>query len=597
MHFTKDSRCIIYGTHLGIAQNMLDYDYLCDRWPSVAAFFSTWEVGKQYKLFYGDKEFFLPTINNREAVDSFENIDTLINLASFRSCSNVNKEALASQKFKNIFTIAEGVAEREIREIITLASQQEKTTMFGPSIVWWLISQVFRIGHTGGSLDNIVKSRLYQAWNVAIVSKSWWMMNELCRIVSSRTNWVHTALQVWWDRFLMTTFQDIVKYFETQDEIKMIVLLWEVWNKDELIIADMVQNWEITKPIVAWCIGDSAEKLTSEVQFGHAWAKANSKEEKALYKNNYLRQAGVSVPDNFDDLGNMIQEVYTTNFWPLKIPSSLPLHLQQKIDILRSRRKTRFTSTISNEKSDELTYNWKPISTFVQDQSLTKVIWHLRLKKELPEYACNFLTTALILLADHGPAVSGATNTIITARAGKDLVSSLIAWLATIWPRFWGAIDGAAKWLFTAIRDKKSAWDIIFEHKKQWAYIQWIGHKVKSKYNPDKRCLLLDEIAKTFSYKKHFLLAKDVESLTLEKKPTLILNVDWYIAAMFLDIMTDIWLSHKEIEQYINAWLFNWFFVIARSIWLIGHYLDQQRLQEWLYRTSREDILYQEENS
>lgn len=73
-----------------------------------------------------------------------------------------------------------------------------------------------------------------------------------------------------------------------------------------------------------------------------------------------------------------------------------------------------------------------PVQQFVQDGSLGKVIGHLRLKKALPEYACQFIDTVLILLADHGPAVSGATNTIVTARAGKDLVSSLIAGLATI---------------------------------------------------------------------------------------------------------------------------------------------------------------------
>ena len=32
-----------------------------------------------------------------------------------------------------------------------------------------------------------------------------------------------------------------------------------------------------------------------------------------------------------------------------------------------------------------------------------------------------------MLCADHGPCVSGAHNTIVTARAGKDLVSSLVA--------------------------------------------------------------------------------------------------------------------------------------------------------------------------
>ena len=38
----------------------------------------------------------------------------------------------------------------------------------------------------------------------------------------------------------------------------------------------------------------------------------------------------------------------------------------------------------------------------------------------------------LIVTADHGPAVSGAHNTIVSARAGKDLVSSLCSGLLTI---------------------------------------------------------------------------------------------------------------------------------------------------------------------
>jgi ATP citrate (pro-S)-lyase len=35
-------------------------------------------------------------------------------------------------------------------------------------------------------------------------------------------------------------------------------------------------------------------------------------------------------------------------------------------------------------------------------------------------------------------------NTVITTRAGKDLVSSLVAGLLTIGTRFGGALDGAA---------------------------------------------------------------------------------------------------------------------------------------------------------
>ncbi len=42
--------------------------------------------------------------------------------------------------------------------------------------------------------------------------------------------------------------------------------------------------------------------------------------------------------------------------------------------------------------------------------------------------------------------ITGAHNTIVTSRAGKDLVSSLVAGLLTIGPRFGGAIDDAARY-------------------------------------------------------------------------------------------------------------------------------------------------------
>ena len=40
---------------------------------------------------------------------------------------------------------------------------------------------------------------------------------------------------------------------------------------------------------------------------------------------------------------------------------------------------------------------------------------------------------------------AGAHNTIVTSRAGKDLISCLVSGLLTIGPRFGGAIDDAAR--------------------------------------------------------------------------------------------------------------------------------------------------------
>ena len=266
--------------------------------------------------------------------------------------------------------------------------------------------------------------------------------------------------------------------------------------------------------------------------------------------------------------------------------------LKSKIQKLQNRRKTNFTSTISDERGWELTYNGQLITDLVSWWSIAKVIGHLRLKKDLPKYACTFIDSVLILLADHGPAVSWATNAIVTSRAGKNVVSSLISGLATIGPRFGGAVTGAGKWLIDAVPAQMTAQELIIYMKKKWVYIQGIGHKVKSIYDPDKRCELMREVAMSFPSTQYLDFALEVEALTTMKKPSLILNVDWHIAALLCDMLSDLWYSVDEISQLIDADLFNSFFVLARSIWLIWHHLDQQRLNEGLYRTPWDDILY-----
>jgi len=68
----------------------------------------------------------------------------------------------------------------------------------------------------------------------------------------------------------MMSFLPILRYFESVPEIKMIVLLGEVGNTVELDIAQMILTHQIKKPVVAYCIGTSAEYMKSEIQFGHA---------------------------------------------------------------------------------------------------------------------------------------------------------------------------------------------------------------------------------------------------------------------------------------------------------------------------------------
>ena len=118
------------------------------------------------------------------------------------------------------------------------------------------------------------------------------------------------------------------------------------------------------------------------------------------------------------------------------------------------RKPAAFISTISDDRGQELLYAGMPISDVFRDNiGIGGVMSLLWFRRRLPDYASKFLEMVLMLTADHGPAVSGAMNTIITTRAGKDLISALVSGLLTIGSRFGGALDGAAE-EFTKAHDK-----------------------------------------------------------------------------------------------------------------------------------------------
>ena len=343
------------------------------------------------------------------------------------------------------------------------------------------------------------------------------MSNEMFRVIGTRTDGIHTGIALGGDRFVCSTFRDIILDYQQNPEIAMIVMLGEVGSRDELEIVELVQSGKITKPIVAYVSGSFAEKLTTEVQFGHAGAKANADEEKASYKNMRLKEAGIHVPESYADFGDIIEKVF----------SDLSIHnkkeekeadIAEKLSIIKNRKLTKFTSTISDERGEELFYNGKPLTSYIEDASIARVIGALWLKRELPKYALDYINTIIILLADHGPAVSGATNTIVTARAGKDILTSLVSGLLTIGPRFGGAIDGAARIWYESVITNETPEDLIFRMKKSGNPIQGIGHKVKSKFNPDGRCEILKKLAKNIPSDTYLSYALAVESLTLEKK-------------------------------------------------------------------------------
>jgi citrate synthase len=301
-------------------------------------------------------------------------------------------------------------------------------------------------------MDNIVASKLYRPGSVAYVSKSGGMSNELNNIIANETDGVYEGVAIGGDRYPGTTFIDHMLRYQDDPKAKILVLLGEVGGVEEYRVIEAVKSGRINKPIVAWAIGTVAGLLKTEVQFGHAGSFANSQLETAAVKNKSMRDAGFYVPETFEELPEMIHQVYESlikkgeiKVAPEPMVPKIPLDYSWAQELGLIRKPAAFISTISDDRGQELLYAGMPISDVFNEQiGIGGVMSLLWFRRRLPDYASRFLEMVLMLTADHGPAVSGAMNTIITTRAGKDLISALVSGLLTIGSRFGGALDGAA---------------------------------------------------------------------------------------------------------------------------------------------------------
>ncbi|MFW9971262.1 MAG: citrate/2-methylcitrate synthase [Candidatus Odinarchaeota archaeon] len=605
--FNEDTQAIIYGLQAAPVQRMLDFDYVCRRKkPSVAAMIqNTQEAAIAYhKVFWGSKEVVIPVYKTLAmAVKKHPKADVMINFASFRSAYDTSKEALEADTIRVVVIIAEGIPERQSRLLIKLANEKGKI-IIGPATVGGIKAGSFKIANTAGTLENIILSKLYRPGSVGFVSKSGGLSNEMNFMIAQTTDGIYESIAIGGDRYPGSRLIDHLLRYEANPNIKMLVCLGEIGGTEEYEVVDALKDKKITKPLVIWVTGTAAKILPQGLQFGHAGAMAGTSKETAEAKNQALKEAGALVPSSYEDFDKLIKQTYEKLVQVGKIepvkevePPKIPTDFNEAIRTGLVRRPSDVVVTISDDRGDVPTFAGVGLDEIIRDnRSIGYVIGLLWFKRELPDFAQQFIEMVIKLTADHGPAVSGAHNAIITARAGKDLMSALASGILTIGPRFGGAISDAAKFIREALQKGMKPQEFV-KYMKDVVNINipGIGHRIKSVQNPDVRVVLLKEfVFKNFKKHPHLDFALEVEKLTIAKRNNLILNVDGCIGITFLDLLENLDFSPEEIEDVIYSEALNGLFVLGRSIGMMGHVFDQKRQRAGLYRQPWDEILFSE---
>ena len=602
--FTRQTQAIFWNNHQSAIQRMLDYDTLIGReTPSVAAIVSPTAGSRFGKFFFGSSEILIPICKSTaDAVAAHPHADVLLNFASFRRAWRISNEGLDIPGIRTLMITAEGIPERHARALKLRARQLGKLVI-GPSTVGGITPGAFKMANTGGTIENIIASKLHRPGSCGLVTRSGGLFNELAHTIALNADGISEGVAIGGDRFAGSGFLEHLLRMQANPAVKYLLLLGEVGGTEEYHVIEAVQDGRITKPVIGWCVGTIASHFSTGVQFGHAGASASSDREMASVKNEAMRAAGIRVPRSFNDLPEIINGVHRELHArgiigdiaePVMTP--LPEDCQTALKAGRVRKGTHFTCTISDDRGEEATYAGIPISGVATPDTgygIGDVITLLWFRRRYPEWASAFLETVIKTVADHGPAVSGAHNARVTARAGKDIISSLVTGLLTIGPRFGGAIDSAAKYFRLGVDKGLAADEFIDYMAEQGMVIPGIGHRIKSVRNPDLRVEGLKRYAaRHFPATRLLDYALEVEQHTTKKKDNLILNVDGAVGVLMVDMWRGLGYSEEDIDQFIDSGTLNAFFVLGRSIGFIGHILDEKRLNMPMYRHPFDDILY-----
>jgi succinyl-CoA synthetase alpha subunit len=583
-----DPAVVCVGSHRGIIQSMLDFDFMMGRpKPSVLAIIVAGRKAERY--FFGTEEVQIRAYPGTAALPERvrEQANLVVSIASGRRTLSSMQDAMAHlPKLVGGVVFAEGFPERHAIALRREAAERG-IWMLGGASVGVVVPGAVKLGAIGGvDARQLEQARLFMPGKVAVVSSSGGMVNEVIQTVARSGNTLSFGTALGGERFPMSAPIDVFAAAQADPETEAVVYFGELGGRDEYVLVDQLKSGALTKPVVCYIAGTVAELFPEAPQFGHAKAIATNVDESARAKAAALTAAGARVGRTYAEFVQLIRE----------LPQSAGEDLAQaSAQEMAGRTAALMSSSISGDRAGgEVQVLGDDLLDFAESNSFAKIAASMFLGRKIRSKELEqFVDFVLRLLVDHGPYVSGAVNTIVTARAGRDLVSALSAGLLTVGPRFGGAITGAATtWLDGVVRGVKPA-ELVEELASRKVIIAGIGHRKYRSDMPDPRVGKLLAFASKLERKRFTKFALGVEAETVRKKGNLILNVDGTIAAVMLDLLSEEeGYTDEQLKELVATDFFNALFVLSRSVGFMAHYFDQRRMDEGLFRLGPEHVAW-----
>ena len=184
------------------------------------------------------------------------------------------------------------------------AAKEKKIQIVGPSSMGYISPGIGRIGMVGGFVDQV--NEIYKPGSVGIISRSGGMTNEVSWQVRQAGFGQSTAVHVGGDLLMGTTYADLLKLFEKDEQTKAVIIFGEHGGSYEFEIVDLMKNKEFTKPLAIYIGGKFASILPEGMNIGHAGAIV-ARGQGAGDKERALAAVGVMIAVRYEDLVTLVK--------------------------------------------------------------------------------------------------------------------------------------------------------------------------------------------------------------------------------------------------------------------------------------------------
>ena len=249
----------------------------------------------------GQKHLGLPVFNTvKEAVHQAGAEASIIFVPPAFAADSIMEAADAGIKY--CVAITDGIPTQDmmtVKNYLRRFPKEKRMLLTGPNCAGTI--------SPGRSMLGIMPGHIYIQGNIGIIGRSGTLGYEAADQLRMLGIGISTSVGIGGDPITGSSFRDILKFFESDSETKVVLMIGEIGGPQE-VDAGVFAKDNLSKPLISYIAGLTAPEGK---RMGHAGAIISSAGEGAAEKVALLRELGVTISSTPSDMGKTVAEVLT----------------------------------------------------------------------------------------------------------------------------------------------------------------------------------------------------------------------------------------------------------------------------------------------